>query len=51
MTRAVHDAANHPDPAHFLKAAHAEMRGETCAAAACAGGAGPHHGGRGHAHQ
>ncbi|MDQ1830337.1 GspE/PulE family protein [Massilia scottii] len=29
MTRAVVDAANHPDPAHFLKAAHAEMQGET----------------------
>ena len=29
MTRDVVDAANHPDPAHFLKAAHAEMRGET----------------------
>jgi MSHA biogenesis protein MshE len=29
MTRAVTDAANHPDPAHFLKAAHAEMGGET----------------------
>ena len=29
MTRAVHEAINHPDPGHFLKAAHAEMRGET----------------------
>jgi MSHA biogenesis protein MshE len=29
MTRAVTDAANHPDPAHFLKAAHAEMGGNT----------------------
>ncbi len=29
MTRAVTDAANHPDPAHFLKVAHAEMQGET----------------------
>ncbi|QNA88879.1 Flp pilus assembly complex ATPase component TadA [Massilia sp. Dwa41.01b] len=29
MTRAVTDAANHPDPAHFLKVAHAEMKGET----------------------
>ena len=29
MTREVVDAANNPDPAHFLKAAHAEMRGET----------------------
>jgi MSHA biogenesis protein MshE len=29
MTRAVTDAANHVDPAHFLKAAHAEMAGET----------------------
>jgi MSHA biogenesis protein MshE len=29
MTRAVTDAANHPDPSHFLKAAHAEMGGET----------------------
>jgi len=29
MTRAVTDAANHPDPAHFLKVAHAEMEGET----------------------
>ncbi len=29
MTRAVNEAANHPDPSHFLKAAHAEMRGET----------------------
>ncbi|MFC5460610.1 GspE/PulE family protein [Massilia niabensis] len=29
MTRAVTDAANHPDPSHFLKVAHAEMHGET----------------------
>ena len=29
MTRAVNDAVNHPDPGHFLKVAHAEMRGET----------------------
>jgi MSHA biogenesis protein MshE len=29
MTRAVHEAINHPDPGQFLKAAHAEMRGET----------------------
>jgi MSHA biogenesis protein MshE len=29
MTRTVTEAANHPDPAHFLKAAHAEMAGET----------------------
>jgi MSHA biogenesis protein MshE len=29
MTQTVVDAANHPDPAHFLKAAHAEMAGET----------------------
>ena len=29
MTRAVNEAANHPDPSHFLKVAHAEMRGET----------------------
>ncbi|MGJ9416159.1 GspE/PulE family protein [Massilia sp. CMS3.1] len=29
MTRAVTDAANHPDPAHFLKVAHAEMNGDT----------------------
>ncbi|MDB5745983.1 MAG: type secretion system protein E:ral secretory system protein N-terminal [Massilia sp.] len=29
MTRAVTDAANHPDPSHFLKVAHAEMKGET----------------------
>jgi MSHA biogenesis protein MshE len=29
MTQAVVDASNHPDPAHFLKAAHAEMGGET----------------------
>jgi MSHA biogenesis protein MshE len=29
MTRAVIDAANHADPAHFLKAAQAEMQGET----------------------
>jgi MSHA biogenesis protein MshE len=29
MTRAVNEAANHPDPGHFLKVAHAEMRGET----------------------
>ena len=29
MTQAVIDAANHHDPAHFLKAAHAEMKGET----------------------
>ncbi|MCA1245823.1 GspE/PulE family protein [Massilia sp. MS-15] len=29
MTRKVIDAANHPDPAHFLKAAYAEMGGNT----------------------
>jgi MSHA biogenesis protein MshE len=29
MTRKVTDAANHPDPSHFLKVAHAEMGGET----------------------
>ena len=29
MTRAVNEAVNHPDPSHFLKVAHAEMRGET----------------------
>ncbi|KQY01515.1 MSHA biogenesis protein MshE [Massilia sp. Root133] len=29
MTRVVNEAANHPDPSHFLKVAHAEMRGET----------------------
>ncbi|HAV37923.1 MAG TPA: MSHA biogenesis protein MshE [Massilia sp.] len=29
MTRAVTDAANHPDPAHFLKVAQAEMAGDT----------------------
>jgi MSHA biogenesis protein MshE len=29
MTRAVTDAANHPDPSHFLKVAHAEMGGNT----------------------
>ncbi len=29
MTRAVTDAANHPDPSHFLKVAHAEMAGDT----------------------
>jgi len=29
MTRAVNDAVNHPDPGHFLKVAHTEMRGET----------------------
>jgi MSHA biogenesis protein MshE len=29
MTMAVVDAANHHDPAHFLKAAHAQMAGET----------------------
>jgi MSHA biogenesis protein MshE len=29
MTRAVTDAANHPDPSHFLKVAHEEMKGET----------------------
>ncbi|CDG82747.1 GspE/PulE family protein [Janthinobacterium agaricidamnosum] len=29
MTRPVVDAANHPDPAHFLKVAAAEMAGET----------------------
>ena len=29
MTRAVTEAANHPDPSHFLKVAHAEMQGET----------------------
>ncbi|MBD8542903.1 MAG: GspE/PulE family protein [Massilia sp.] len=29
MTRAVTEAVNHPDPAHFLKVAQAEMRGDT----------------------
>jgi MSHA biogenesis protein MshE len=29
MTRKVIDAANHPDPSHFLKAAQSEMAGET----------------------
>ncbi|QYF93323.1 GspE/PulE family protein [Massilia sp. PAMC28688] len=29
MTKEVIDAANHPDPGHFLKAAHKEMKGET----------------------
>ncbi|WP_426104857.1 GspE/PulE family protein [Massilia sp. TSP1-1-2] len=29
MTKEVVDAANNPDPAHFLRAAHAEMKGET----------------------
>ena len=29
MTEAVADAANHPDPAHFLKVAQAQMAGET----------------------
>ena len=29
MTRAVTEAANHPDPSHFLTVAHAEMQGET----------------------
>jgi MSHA biogenesis protein MshE len=29
MTRAVTDAANHPDPSYFLKVAHAEMGGNT----------------------
>lgn len=29
MTRAVTEAVNHPDPAHFLKVAHTEMRGDT----------------------
>ncbi len=29
MTEAVTDAANHPDPAHFLKVAQAQMAGET----------------------
>jgi MSHA biogenesis protein MshE len=29
MTKDVVDAANNPDPAHFLRAAHAEMKGET----------------------
>ncbi|RJG25817.1 GspE/PulE family protein [Massilia cavernae] len=29
MTQAVVDAANHPDPAHFLRAAYAEMGGST----------------------
>jgi MSHA biogenesis protein MshE len=29
MTPAVMDAANHPDPAHFLKAASAQMAGNT----------------------
>lgn len=29
MTRTVNEAVNHHDPSHFLKVAHAEMRGET----------------------
>ncbi|MFP5393227.1 MAG: hypothetical protein ACLGI6_17035, partial [Gammaproteobacteria bacterium] len=29
MTAPVVDAANHPDPAHFLRAAHAQMGGDT----------------------
>ncbi|MEJ7808501.1 MAG: ATPase, T2SS/T4P/T4SS family, partial [Telluria sp.] len=29
MTKDVVDAANNPDPAHFLRAAHTEMKGET----------------------
>ena len=29
MTRGVNEAINHPDPSHFLKVAHTEMRGET----------------------
>jgi MSHA biogenesis protein MshE len=29
MTQAVVDAAHSPDPGHFLKVAHAQMRGET----------------------
>ncbi|MES2899208.1 MAG: GspE/PulE family protein [Pseudomonadota bacterium] len=29
MTKEVVESANHPDPAHFLRAAHAEMKGET----------------------
>jgi MSHA biogenesis protein MshE len=29
MTRPVVDAANHPDPAHFLQVAGAQMAGET----------------------
>jgi len=29
MTKDVVDAANHPDPGHFLRAAHAQMAGET----------------------
>ncbi len=29
ITEAVADAANHPDPAHFMKAAHTQMAGET----------------------
>jgi MSHA biogenesis protein MshE len=29
MTEAVADAANHHDPAHFMKAAHAQMAGQT----------------------
>ena len=29
MTEAVADAANHHDPAHFLKVAQAQMAGET----------------------
>jgi MSHA biogenesis protein MshE len=29
MTQAVVDASNHPDPGHFLRAAQAEMGGET----------------------
>jgi len=29
MTKEVVESANHPDPAHFLRAAHAQMHGET----------------------
>jgi MSHA biogenesis protein MshE len=46
MTRAVVDAANDPDPAHFLKVAHAEMARRNAAPHAVQpGGAGPHDGG------
>jgi MSHA biogenesis protein MshE len=45
------DAANDPDPAHFLKVATPRCAARPCAARRAPGGAGPHHGVRGHAHQ
>ncbi|UUZ54724.1 hypothetical protein LP419_01300 [Massilia sp. H-1] len=52
MTKDVVEASNHPDPGHFLRAAQAQMAGETMRQArGGAGGAGPQHGRRGDAHQ